>query len=190
MALAQPAEAAVVPPRVVSKWNPANAVTASRFLTLPPFYWAVSNGYHHWATLLMFLCGFADKLDGLVANLFDCKSQFGELFDAVADGACYGFALVVLAAFGWAPAVPVIIGVVLGVLNSAMRVVYIKRAGRTVNYKSHLMERVVGYIGAMIGWATAGFEVELMFWAFVPMIIITVAHDAKRMLVDPIPGVA
>lgn len=188
MALISPEAAPAA--RIVSKWNPANAVTASRFLTLPPFYWAVSNGHHQWATLFIFLCGFADKLDGAVATIFHCKSQFGELFDAVADGVCYGFALVVLAAFGWAPAIPIIIGLGLGVLNSALRLVYIRRAGRTVNYKSYLMERVVGYIGAMIGWATAGFEVELMFWAFVPFILIAVAHDAKRMLADPIPEAA
>jgi phosphatidylglycerophosphate synthase len=177
-------------PRVVSPFNPANAVTASRFLTLPGFYWAVSNGYHQWATLFIFLCGFADKLDGAVAKIFNCKSAFGEFFDAIADGVCYGFAMIVLAYFGWAPVLPIVIGVAMGVLNSVLRAIYVKRAGRAVNYKSHLMERVVGYIGAMIGWATAGFAIDLMYWFFVPAIVITVAHDAKRMLVDPIPEVA
>jgi phosphatidylglycerophosphate synthase len=54
--------------RVVSPYNPANAVTASRFFVLPPFVWAVHNGYHQWATLLMLVCGLLDKLDGLVAK--------------------------------------------------------------------------------------------------------------------------
>jgi hypothetical protein len=30
----------------VSNLNPANAVTASRFLTLPPFWYAVDHGYN------------------------------------------------------------------------------------------------------------------------------------------------
>lgn len=174
--------------RVVSPWNPANAVTASRFVTLPFFLWAVSHGYHQWATLFILICGVFDKLDGFVAKIFHCKSQFGELFDAIADGVCYGFFMVVLAYYQWAPLIPIVVGLSMGALNTVMRSVYIKRVGRTVNYKSHMMERVVGYIGAMIGWATAQYEVSFFYWAFVPAIVLTVAHDAKRMLLDPVPA--
>ena len=53
MSAAPPAEK----PRVVSPFNPANAVTASRFLTLPPLVWAVDHGYRQWATLLILICG-------------------------------------------------------------------------------------------------------------------------------------
>ena len=123
------------PARVVSKLNPANAVTASRFLTLPPLLWAIQHGYRQWATLFILICGLLDKLDGLVAKLFDCRSAFGEVFDAITDGVCYGFALIVVAAYGWAPVVPVVAILVLGLANTAMRAVYAKRAGRTVNYK-------------------------------------------------------
>ena len=171
----------------VSPWNPANAVTASRFLTLPPFVWAVAHGLHQWATLCMLVCGLFDKLDGLVARVFDCKSAFGELFDAIADALCYGFGLVIVAAYGWAPVVPVMLVIVLGVTNAAMRVVYARRAGRATNYKSYAMERLVGYTGYLIGFATAGFEVSFFFWLFVPVMITILCYDAKRMLVDPIP---
>ena len=78
-------------PRIVSPFNPANAVTASRFLCLPPFAWAVDSGHHQWATLIILVCGLLDKLDGLAARIFDCRSPFGELFDAITDGICYGF---------------------------------------------------------------------------------------------------
>ena len=175
-----------LPPRVVSKWNPANAVTASRFLTLPPLLWAIHHGYHQWATLLILICGLLDKLDGLVAKLFDCKSAFGELFDAATDGICYGFGLIVCAAFGWAPAIPVAVVIILGLTNSAMRGVYVRRAGRTTNYKSYAMERIVAYTGYLIGFATGGYEVTFFFWMFVPVMTLILAHDAKRMLVDPI----
>ena len=70
--------------------------------------WAVDNGYHQWATLFILICGLLDKLDGLVAKLFDCRSAFGELFDAITDGICYGFCLIVVAAYGWAPVIPVV----------------------------------------------------------------------------------
>lgn len=181
------AGAAVGARRPVSPWNPANAVTASRFFTLPVFFWAVDNGYHQYATLAMLVCGLFDKLDGLVAKIFDCRSAFGELFDAIADGICYGFALIVVAAYGWAPVIPVVAIIALGVANTAMRFVYVARAKRPVNYKSYAMERLVGYTGYLIGFATGQMEVQLYYWAFVPLMAATLIYDTKRMLVDPIP---
>ncbi|HEY4238507.1 MAG TPA: CDP-alcohol phosphatidyltransferase family protein [Kofleriaceae bacterium] len=172
----------------VSRLNPANAVTASRYLTLPPLVWAVHNGYHQWATLFILVCGLLDKLDGLFAKIFHCRSSFGEIFDAVTDGICYGFGLILVAAVGWAPVVPVVAVIALGAGNSVLRFIYGKRAGRVVNYKSYAMERIVGYTGYLIGFATSGFEVDFYYWAFIPIMAVIVAHDAKRMLVDPIPG--
>jgi phosphatidylglycerophosphate synthase len=183
---APPAPAA----RVVSPWNPANAVTASRFLTLPLFYYAVAHGYHQWATFVMLGCGLLDKLDGLVARIFDCKSAFGELFDAIADAACYGFGLIVVAAFGWAPVIPVVGVITLGAINTVMRAIYVKRAGRTTNYKSYAMERLVAYTGYLIGFATGVFAVSFFYWLFLPVMAVILAYDTKRMLVDPIPAEA
>ena len=181
------ATAAPSAPRVVSKLNPANLVTASRFFTLPPFVWAVHNGYHQWATLFVVICGLLDKADGLAAKIFDCRSTFGELFDAITDGICYGFCLIVLAAYGWAPLVPVIAVIGLGLGNSGLRAIYSKRVGRPVNYKSYAMERIVAYTAYLIGFATGEFEVTFYFWLFVPLMVIVVLHDTKRMLVDAIP---
>jgi len=173
--------------RVVSPWNPANAVTASRFLTLPPLFWAIDHGYRQWATLLIIICGLLDKLDGLAARIFDCRSAFGELFDALTDAACYGFALIVCAAYGWAPVLPVVLVIMLGLANVLMRFAYARRANRAVNYKSYAMERIVAYTGYLVGFATANMEVEYFYWAFVPLMAVILIHDAKRMLVDPIP---
>ncbi len=184
--------AAAPAPRVVPKLNPANAVTASRFLFLPPFVWAVAHGYAQYATLFILICGLLDKLDGLVAKIFKCKSAFGELFDAITDAICYGFCLIIVAAYGLAPVIPVVLVISLGVINSAFRAVYTKRAGRTTNYKSYAMERLVAYTGFLVGFATGGMEVAYFYWLFVPVMALIIAHDTKRMLVDPIPpeGVA
>jgi hypothetical protein len=94
--------------------------------------------------------------------------------------------MIVIAAYGWAPMIPVLTIVGLGVLNSGLRAVYIKRAGRPINYKSFAMEHVVGYIAYLIGFATAGMEVRYFYWVFMPVMALVVAHDAKRMLADPI----
>jgi phosphatidylglycerophosphate synthase len=182
-----PAGSSTQTPRAVSRINPANAVTASRFLTLPALWWAVDHGYHQSATLFIVVCALLDKLDGLVAKLFDCKSQFGELFDAITDGICYGFGLVLVAAYGWAPLVPVVLVITMGVTNTLLRGVYIRRAGRAINYKSYAMERIVAYTGYLIGFATSQMQVQYFYWAFVPVMLVIVVHDAKRMLVDPIP---
>jgi phosphatidylglycerophosphate synthase len=168
--------------------NPANAVTASRFLTLPPFLWAVDRGYPQWATLFILLCGILDKLDGAAAKIFDCRSAFGELFDAITDGICYGFAMIVVVAYGWAPAIPAIAVVALGAANSGLRILYARRVGRAVNYKSYAMERVVGFVAFMIGFATGRVEVAYYYWGFLPIFAVVVAHDAVRMLVGSVPG--
>jgi phosphatidylglycerophosphate synthase len=187
---AEPAAPPAAPARVVSPFNPANAVTASRFLFLPPFVWAVHNGYHQWATLFIIICGTLDKVDGLVAKIFDCRSQFGEMFDAITDAICYGFCLIVVAAYGWAPVLPIVLIMGLGVLNTLLRGIYVRRVGKTVNYKSYAMERVVAYTGYLIGFATGEMEVQFFFWLYIPVMGITVLHDAKRMLVDAVPGAA
>ncbi|HTR53537.1 MAG TPA: CDP-alcohol phosphatidyltransferase family protein [Kofleriaceae bacterium] len=174
--------------REVSKWNPANAVTASRFLTLPLFVWAVQHGYRQWATLFILVCGLLDKLDGLVARMFDCRSAFGEMFDAITDALCYGFALIVVAWHGWAPAIPVALAIALGLTNTAMRAQYARRIGRATNYKSYAMERVVAYTGYLIGFATGNMEVTYFFWLFPVVMGLVLLHDGKRMLLDPIPA--
>ena len=61
------------------------------------------------------------------------------------------------------------------------------RAGRTVNYKSYAMERLVAYTGYLSGMATGGFEVKYFYWVFVPLMLVIVGYDTKRMLIDPIP---
>lgn len=176
------------PARVVSPINPANAVTASRFFTVPMMWWAVAHGEHQLATFALILCMVLDKLDGLVAKLFDCRSAFGEVFDALADAVCYGAGLIIVGAYGWAPAIPVASIIVLGLANSYMRYRFARRMGsKVVNYKSYAMERLVAYTGYLIGFATAGFEVTFFYWLFLPVMIAILVYDTKRMLIDPIP---
>jgi phosphatidylglycerophosphate synthase len=172
---------------MASNINPANAVTASRFLTLPPFLWAVDNGYWQLSTALLLLCGGLDLVDGLVARLFKCQTAFGEVFDAIADGFCYGFAIIVLTAYGRVPWPAVVIIVALGIINAVLRWVYAKRAGRTTNYRSYAMERLVAFAAYLGGFGTTGLEVDYFFWTFTALLTVVVIHDAKRMAFDPVP---
>ncbi len=166
--------------------NPANAVTASRFLTLPPFYYSVDHGLYQWALLSVLICGALDKVDGPVARLFDCKTDFGAIFDAITDGACYAFMFIVLLAFGWVPWVPVVVMLTLGGLNTVFRFLYAKRAGRATNFRSIAMERTVGFTAYCCGFGAAGYEVEFFYYACMIVMAIVVLHDSKRMLIDPV----
>jgi len=171
-----------------SNLNPANAITASRFFTLPLFLWALERGYGQVALFSLILCGVLDLFDGMVARRFNCQTPFGEVFDALADGLCYGAMLVMLMVYRWVPWEPVAIIVVLGALNIAMRVIYQKRAGRTVNYRSFAMERMTAYVCYLVGCGAANYEIQLTFWAFPVLLTVVMIHDAKRMLIDPIPA--
>jgi len=172
---------------MASNLNPANAVTASRFLTLPPYVWAMDHGYYQVAMLLLLLCGVLDLFDGAVARLFKCQTPFGEVFDAIADGICYGFAIIVLTAYGRVPWEAVTIIIALGVPNAGFRYVYAKRAGRTTNYQSHAMERLVAFAAYLGGFGTLGFQVDYFYWTFTALLAVVVVHDAKRMVLDPVP---
>jgi len=172
---------------MASNLNPANAVTASRFLTLPPYLWAVDHGYQQWATLILLLCGVLDLFDGAVARYFKCQTPFGEMFDAIADGLCYGFAMIVVAAYGWVPWAAVVIILTLGAVNMVMRAIYAKRAGRTTNYQSHAMERLAAYAAYLGGFGTGRYETTYFYWIFTAMMAVVMVYDSKRMLIDPIP---
>jgi phosphatidylglycerophosphate synthase len=174
--------------RAVSNINPANAVTASRFLTLPPFVWAVDRGYWQLATALLLLCGGLDLVDGLVARLFKCQTAFGEVFDAIADGFCYGFAIIVMTAYGRVPWLPVVLIIALGLINTYFRWYYAKRVGRPTNYKSYAMERLVAFAAYLGGFGVAGLEVEYFYWTFTALMTLVLIHDAKRMAIDPVPA--
>ncbi len=168
--------------------NPANAVTASRFFTLPPFAYFVEGGHYQAALFTVLVCGLLDKFDGLVAKIFDCRTAFGSIFDAITDAICYGFCLAVLAYYGWVPRLAVVLLLGLGALNTVLRGLYSRRAGRTVNYTSYAMERIVGFYAFLIGFGCAQYEVEYFYWGCVAFTAVVVLHDSKRMLVDPVPA--
>ena len=174
---------------MASNVNPANALTALRFPCLPIFWWAVANNERQIATLALLVCALLDVFDGAVARLFNCQTPFGEVFDGLADGICYGFMFVILPAYGWVPAWPVILTVIMGAANIAMRFRYAKRAGRTVNYRSIAMEKMTAYIAYLIGAGVAGFQVQFYFWLYPVMMAVILARDTKRMLIDPIDEV-
>jgi phosphatidylglycerophosphate synthase len=168
--------------------NPANGVTAARYLTLPPFWYCIANGMTQWATLIALICGLFDLFDGAVARKFNCSSAFGEMFDAVTDALCYGYMLVLLVAYGYLPTLQLTLILGMGVVNGVFRGIYAKRAGRTVNYRSYAMERTVAYVAYLIGVGINGFLPIFFSNGLVIVMAIVLLHDTKRMLIDPVPA--
>lgn len=167
--------------------NPANAITASRYLTLPPFLYYLDQGMPQPMLILVIVCGLLDLADGPAARYFNCSSGFGELFDAVTDGICYSFIIAALTFYGKLPWVPVVIFIGLGGYNALLRIVYTRRAGRTTNFRSWAMERIAAYSGFLGGIGVADFDVYFYSWAIIPVMVVICAWDTKRMLIDPIP---
>lgn len=167
--------------------NPANAITASRYLTLPAFLYWLDRGEYQPAALAVVLCGVLDLFDGAVARAFRCTSGFGELLDAVTDAVCYGFFMVVLGIYGKLPWLPVIGILSLGVINTGLRAVYARRVGRATNYRSYAMERVVGLAAYLCGFGVTGFVAGYYAWVCFLLMVIVLAHDSRRMLLDPLP---
>jgi phosphatidylglycerophosphate synthase len=171
---------------LASYLNPANAITASRYFTLPPFLYFLDRGMGQYALVMVILCGVLDLFDGPVARKLGCTSGFGEMFDAATDGICYGFFLICLMAYGKIPWIPIAIFVGLGLVNVGMRVAYARRMGRTTNYRSWAMERITGYSVYLAGLGVAEFSAAFYAWCLPAVMAVVVAHDGKRMLVDPI----
>jgi phosphatidylglycerophosphate synthase len=168
--------------------NPANAITVSRYLTLPVFAWALERGHDQLCMLALIVCGVADLFDGAVARAFDCASGFGELLDAVTDAICYGFFIALLTWYGRLPLVPVIGFLVLGAVNAAFRAIYARRAGRATHYRSFAMERVVAFAASPGGYGIARLEPVFYSYAILAVMAVVVLHDSKRMLIDPVPS--
>jgi phosphatidylglycerophosphate synthase len=168
--------------------NPANAITYSRFFTLPAFVHFWQRGEPQLALIMVMLCGFLDLFDGMAARKFNCSSGFGEFFDAAADGICYGFMLAYLAFVGALPWQPIVGIVALGGINTVGRLVYAKRLGRTTNYRSWAMERVVAFTIYLVGFGTVQIQPEFYSWSCFAVMGLVLAHDLKRMLLDPVPA--
>ena len=168
--------------------NPANAITASRYLTLPAFVYWLDRGDYQLAALAVVVCGVLDLFDGAVARAFNCTSGFGELLDAVTDAVCYAFFMLFLAAAEMLDWVPVIAIIALGLINSGLRAIYARRAGRVTNYRSYAMERVVALAAYLCGFAVTGFAPNFFAWTCAALMAIIVARDTKRMLIDPVPA--
>jgi CDP-diacylglycerol---glycerol-3-phosphate 3-phosphatidyltransferase len=95
----------VAVPRVVSLYNPANVLTATRIVLVPVFLALVvtsdmaSTGWRIVACLAFCVASATDFVDGYIARRFELVTSFGKVADPIADKALTGTALVLLSAY-------------------------------------------------------------------------------------------
>jgi CDP-diacylglycerol--glycerol-3-phosphate 3-phosphatidyltransferase len=96
----------VAAPRVVSLYNPANLLTATRIVLVPVFLGFVvmssmtAGGWRIAACVAFCVASATDFVDGWIARRFHWITSFGKVADPIADKALTGTALVVLSAYG------------------------------------------------------------------------------------------
>jgi CDP-diacylglycerol--glycerol-3-phosphate 3-phosphatidyltransferase len=69
----------------IPEWIKPNQITALRFILIPPVVWLVYSGHYAWATALFIIAALTDAVDGSLARTRRQITEWGELFDPVAD---------------------------------------------------------------------------------------------------------
>ncbi|NLG37811.1 MAG: CDP-diacylglycerol--glycerol-3-phosphate 3-phosphatidyltransferase [Clostridiales bacterium] len=114
----------------------ANKITLARIIVVPFFLFTLLApfAYHDlWAALLFFIAAITDVLDGWIARRQNHVSNFGKVFDPIADKLIVLAALVPLTQRG---AVHVLITIVLigrELLVSGLRIVAVSANGRVIS---------------------------------------------------------
>lgn len=70
-----------------------NQITIFRFFTVPFVALLVLSGEHWWAFVLFVSSAFSDALDGALARTTDRVTEWGTIYDPVADKLLIGFAV-------------------------------------------------------------------------------------------------
>lgn len=89
-------------------WNVPNALTILRMVLVPVFVWAFLSHPHDqtWrfvATAIFVVAILTDSFDGYIARKYDLVTNFGKIWDSIADKALTGMAFVVLSIVGELP---------------------------------------------------------------------------------------
>ena len=91
--------------RKPSSWNVPNVLTALRVVLVPVFAWVLLSHPHeqdwrYWATAVFAIAILTDFADGKIARKYNLVTDFGKLWDPLADKALTGMAFVGLSILG------------------------------------------------------------------------------------------
>lgn len=92
----------------VSNWNVPNVLTAIRMVMVPVFAWVLltqpDDPTQRWIATAIFVAAIlTDALDGRIARTYNLVTNFGKLWDPIADKALTGMAFIGLSILGELP---------------------------------------------------------------------------------------
>ncbi|WP_370590164.1 CDP-diacylglycerol--glycerol-3-phosphate 3-phosphatidyltransferase [Tessaracoccus sp. SD287] len=98
-------ESTPTPARRVSIWNVPNLLSALRVAAVPVFGWMLlahphEQDWRYWTTGVFILAILTDAADGRIARKYNLITDFGKLFDSIADKALTGMAFIGLSIIG------------------------------------------------------------------------------------------
>ncbi|MEG0914688.1 MAG: CDP-alcohol phosphatidyltransferase family protein, partial [Christensenellaceae bacterium] len=85
------------------KWNAPNIITICRIILIPvfiAFYFTKMPDWNIWAAIIFIVAAFTDWLDGYLARKHNQISDFGKLWDPIADKLLVLAALLLLMDWG------------------------------------------------------------------------------------------
>ncbi|GAA1377440.1 CDP-diacylglycerol--glycerol-3-phosphate 3-phosphatidyltransferase [Luteococcus sanguinis] len=88
-----------------SQWNVPNVLTAVRMVLVPVFAWMLLSHPHEmdwriWTTVVFCIAMATDFVDGKIARKYNLVTNFGKLWDPIADKALTGMAFIGLSILG------------------------------------------------------------------------------------------
>ncbi len=81
---------------LIPKWVRPNHITILRFIATPFVLWLLVVGNYAWGLPVFILVSFTDALDGSLARLRKQITEWGTLYDPVADKILIGGALILI----------------------------------------------------------------------------------------------
>lgn len=89
-------------------WNVPNILTMARIVLVPVLAWVFLNnphdqGWRWWATAVFVFAILTDSVDGYIARKYDLVTNFGKIWDSIADKALTGVAFILLSVVGELP---------------------------------------------------------------------------------------
>ena len=173
-------------------WNLPNALTILRILLIPVFVILFFSGntpeeiavYRYWSLGVFLLASFTDMLDGKIARKYNLITDFGKLFDPLADKLMVCTALIcqgVAGVFPWIAIIIVMAKELIMVLGGAAMlkrgvVVYSNLWGKAAQV-CFIVALTLAFFGQV--WESIGVRVDLIIlWITVALALIAMVQYA------------
>ncbi len=162
-------------------WNAPNILTLMRIVLIPVFVIFFALGipnWNIWAAIIFIAAAITDWLDGYLARKFDQVSNFGKLWDPVADKLLVLAALLVLMAWGKIGYLIVLVLVAREFIISGLRASAAAKGVVIAADKSGKLKTVVQFVAIILllleGWPFVGSPVDIgqvLIWVSVALSI-------------------